>query len=185
MAESMGWLLLYIIIRPLSISSQAGAAAFAVRRAYAIITKVLTLGFVPRDACATMRGTSDIVHAAAMRGRNALEAEQLGQTIVESVVGKMGEDVVLLDIRTLSSIADYFVICSGASERQLHALAEEVRSKMQTTGTKLLRGEGSTASGWLLMDFGSVVVHIFSPPTRRYYNLEQLWKDARTVVRIL
>ena len=104
---------------------------------------------------------------------------------MDAVVGKMGEDVLLLDIRGLSSIADYFVICSGASERQLHALAEEVRAQTQASGAKSMRSEGSPASGWLLLDYGSVVVHIFSPPTRQYYNLEQLWKDAKTVVRLL
>jgi len=117
--------------------------------------------------------------------RSSLEAEQLGQAIVDLIVGKLGEDVLLLDIRPVSAIADYFVICSGTSERQLHALAEEVQTGIQAAGTRLLRSEGSPSSGWLLMDYGALIVHIFSPPTRRYYNLEQLWKDARTVVRIL
>lgn len=91
----------------------------------------------------------------------------------------------LLDIRDQSSFADYFVICSGTSERQLSALAEDVRVKTRAGGTTLMRSEGSPASGWLLLDYGSVVVHIFSPPTRQYYNLEQLWKDAKTIVRLL
>ena len=120
-----------------------------------------------------------------VRGRHSLEAEQLGQTIVDAAVSKMGEDVLLLDIRNLSSFADYFVICSGASERQLNALAEEVRVRTRADGVPLVRSEGSPASGWMLLDYGSVVVHIFSQPTRKYYNIEQLWKDARTVVRLL
>ena len=120
-----------------------------------------------------------------VRRRHSLEAEQLGQVIVDAIVSKMGEDVLLLDIRSLSSFADYFVICSGASERQLNALAEEVRVKTRADGVSPVRSEGSPASGWMLLDYGSVVVHIFSPPTRKYYNIEQLWKDARTVVRLL
>lgn len=117
--------------------------------------------------------------------RHVLEPDELGQTIVDAVVGKMGEDVLLLDIRGQASFADYFVICSGNSERQLNALAEDVRAKTRAGGATLIRSEGSPASGWLLLDYGSVVVHIFSPPTRQYYNLEQLWKDAKTVVRLL
>ncbi|HNR95490.1 MAG: Ribosomal silencing factor RsfS [Chloroflexi bacterium ADurb.Bin180] len=104
---------------------------------------------------------------------------------MDAAVAKMGEDVLLLDIRGLSSFADYFVVCSGASQKQLHALAEEIRAKTRASGATLIHSEGSPASGWLLLDYGSVVVHIFSAPTRQYYNLEQLWKDARTVVRLL
>jgi len=100
-------------------------------------------------------------------------------------VGKLGEDVLLMDIRPVSEMADYFVICSGTSERQLDAIQEAIQIKLHELGIRPLRGQGKSASGWILMDCGNVIVHIFSPPTRRYYNLEQLWKDAKTVVRIL
>ena len=105
--------------------------------------------------------------------------------IVDLIVGKLGEDVLLLDIRPVSDMADYFVICSGTSERQLQAIHEAIRTKLHELSIRLLRGQGTSASGWVLMDCGNVIVHIFSPPTRHYYNLEQLWKDAKTVVRIL
>jgi ribosome-associated protein len=116
--------------------------------------------------------------------RTGLEAEELGRAIVDLVIGKLGEDVLLLDIRPVSAIADYFVICSGASERQLKAISDAVRTGLQELGIRLLHVEGTSASGWILMDYGMVIVHVLSPPTRRYYNLEQLWKDAKTVVRI-
>jgi ribosome-associated protein len=103
---------------------------------------------------------------------------------VDLTVGKFGEDVLLLDIRTMSAIADYFVICSGTSERQLQAIYDAIRTGMQELGVRVFHAEGTPASGWILMDYGVVIVHVLSPPTRRYYNLEQLWKDAKTVVRI-
>ena len=90
----------------------------------------------------------------------------------------------LLDIRPVSAIADYFVICSGTSERQLQAISDGVRTGLQEQGVRPLHVEGTSASGWILMDYGMVIVHVLSSPTRHYYNLEQLWKDARTVVRI-
>ncbi len=104
---------------------------------------------------------------------------------MDLAVGKLGEDVLLLDIRPVSMIADYFVICSGTSERQIQAIYEDIWTKLEEMGIHPLHAEGRATSGWILMDYGSVIVHIFLPPTRRYYHLEQLWKDARTVVRIL
>ena len=104
---------------------------------------------------------------------------------MDLAVGKLGEDVLLLDIRSISTIADYFVICSAATERQIQAISEGVLAKLREQGVRPIHTEGTAASGWALVDYGAVIVHIFLPPTRRYYNLEQLWKDARTVVRIL
>lgn len=117
--------------------------------------------------------------------RKGLEAEKLARTIVDLATGKLGEDVLLLDVRPVSTFADYFVICSGASERQLQAINEEVTTRLEQMGIRALHAEGTARSGWILIDYGSVIVHIFLPPTRHYYNLEQLWKDARTIVRIL
>lgn len=117
--------------------------------------------------------------------RNGLDSEKLGRAIVDFAVGKLGEDVLLLDIRPVATFADYFVICSGASERQIQAIYEDILAKLGEMGIQPLGSEGTAASGWLLMDYGSVIVHIFLPVTRRYYNLEQLWKDAKPVVRIL
>jgi ribosome-associated protein len=103
---------------------------------------------------------------------------------VDLVIGKFGEDVLLMDIRPVSAMADYFVICSGTSERQLQAIYDGVRTGLEELGIRLFHSEGTSASGWILMDYGVVIVHVLSPPTRHYYNLEQLWKDAKTVVRI-
>jgi len=117
--------------------------------------------------------------------RKDLESENLARTIMDLAVAKLSEDVLLLDIRQVSMIADYFVICSGASERQVQAIYEDILARLKEMGIRPLHSEGTATSGWILMDYSSVIVHIFLPQMRRYYNLEQLWKDARTVVRIL
>ena len=98
---------------------------------------------------------------------------------------KLGEDILLLDIRPVSMIADYFVLCSGTSERQVEAIHENILTELKEMDIRPLHLEGTGPSGWILMDYGSVIVHIFLPVTRQYYNLEQLWRNARTVVRIM
>lgn len=90
----------------------------------------------------------------------------------------------MLDIRPISPLADYFVIGSGNSERQVKALVEEISLKMKEEQTVPLRIEGVPSSGWMLMDYGAVIVHIFAPAEREYYQLEKLWGKATTVVRI-
>jgi ribosome-associated protein len=91
----------------------------------------------------------------------------------------------LLDIRQVSLLADYFVICSGASERQLRAIVDEVLEKVKTEeGVVPLNVEGVPSSGWVLVDYGGVIVHIFAPSLREYYSLEKLWSEATMVVRM-
>jgi len=114
-----------------------------------------------------------------------LEAETLAREIVDLVAGKLAEDVLLLDVRPISGVTDYFVICSAGSERQVKAIHDEVLAKLREMGSRALHSEGTSGSGWILMDYGSVVLHIFSPTVRRYYDLEELWREAKTVVRML
>ena len=104
---------------------------------------------------------------------------------MDLAVGKLGEDVLLLDLKDTPMIADYFVICSGASERQIEAIQEELLTRLREAGVRALHTEGKAESGWVLVDYGSVVAHIFTPATRRHYSLELLWKDAKTLVRVL
>jgi ribosome-associated protein len=117
--------------------------------------------------------------------RKDLESEKLAKAIVDLIVEKLGEDVLLLDIRPVSMLADYFVLCSGSSERQVEAIHEHILAELKNLDLRPLHLEGTGSSGWMLMDYGSVIVHIFLPVTRQYYNLEQLWRNARTVVRIM
>ena len=97
---------------------------------------------------------------------------------------KKAEDVVLLDIRRLTTIADYFVICSGTSERQVAAITQAVVEELDKEKVAPLHSEGVGESGWVLLDYGSVIVHIFAPEVLDYYRLERLWSQALTVVRI-
>ena len=110
----------------------------------------------------------------------------MARHIADVVVDKQGEDILLLDIRDISILADYFVIGSVASERQTKAIIGDItRETKQTLDLKPLHVEGEAASGWVLLDYGSVVVHLFAPEARDYYDLEGLWRDGRIVVRLL
>jgi ribosome-associated protein len=119
-----------------------------------------------------------------LQGGVSLEATELAKKIVDIAADKKAEDVVLLDIRRLTTIADYFVICSGASERQIAALTRAVLEELDKEHVAPLHSEGVGESGWVLLDYGSVIVHIFAPEVRDYYRLERLWSQALTVVRI-
>ena len=114
-------------------------------------------------------------------GPSPLEVAHLA---VEAAEDKKAADIVLLDVTGLTSIADYFVICSGGSERQLAAIAEAISEKVQAVGVRALAKEGSALSHWVLVDLGSVIVHVFAPPERDFYQLERLWAEAKTVVRV-
>lgn len=97
---------------------------------------------------------------------------------------KQAIDVVVLDVRASCSFADYFVVCTGESERQLKAIWEAIMEALKEHGIRPLHKEGPSGSGWLLADFGAVVIHIFAPAEREFYQLEQLWKDAVPVLHI-
>ena len=104
--------------------------------------------------------------------------------MVEVASEKQASDVVLLDAHDVCSFADYFVICSGDSARQIKAIFDEVEHALKKEGIRPLHCEGTPDSGWLLLDFGDIVVHIFSPFERDYYQLEELWSKSNPVVRI-
>lgn len=111
---------------------------------------------------------------------------ELAQYIVEAIADKKGEDVLLLDIRDVSILADYFVIGSTTSERQAKAIVESVKQETkQAFDIRPLRIEGKPASGWVLMDYVDIIVHLFAEEMRAYYDLEGLWSDGRVVVRML
>ena len=114
-----------------------------------------------------------------------LETLDLARSVVDSLVDGQGEDVLLLDISEVSIIADYFVIASVSSERQAKALIEAVTTQCkESLGTRPWRIEGEPSDGWVLIDYGGVVVHLFAPEARSYYDLEELWKASRVVVRV-
>ena len=90
----------------------------------------------------------------------------------------------LLDARVVCSFADYFVICSGDSDRQIQAIYDEIGHTLKREGILPRHHEGTVDSGWFLLDFGDVIVHIFSATERDYYKLDRLWSQAVPVVRI-
>jgi ribosome-associated protein len=91
----------------------------------------------------------------------------------------------MLDIRQVTSFADYFVICSAESDRQINAICDEIDKVLNESGIQAYRREGNADSGWVLLDFGPVIVHVFAPTQREFYALEQLWSKGVPVVRIL
>jgi ribosome-associated protein len=97
---------------------------------------------------------------------------------------KKAADIVLLELGELTTLADYFVICSGGSERQIDAIADAIAEGLRAEGTRPIGREGAAASHWVLLDYGSVIVHVFTPPERDYYQLERHWAQARTVLRV-
>lgn len=93
-----------------------------------------------------------------------------------------GRDIVILDLRELTSVFDYFVVATGTSRRQLHAISEEIDDTLENEfGDHRLGIEGYTESRWILLDFGDVVVHLFDDETRDYYALEDLWSGAKRI----
>lgn len=104
--------------------------------------------------------------------------------MVEAASEKQAIDIALLDTREVCSFADYFVICSGDTNRQMKAIDDEVEHKLKKEGILPHHHEGTVDSGWLLLDFGDVIVHIFASFEREYYQLDKLWSQASTVLRI-
>jgi ribosome-associated protein len=104
--------------------------------------------------------------------------------IVDVASDKQAADIVLLDSRGVCSFADFFVMASGDSERQLKAISEEVVHTLKEDGVQPLHREGKAESGWILLDYGDVVVHIFAEQERELYNLDELWREAKPVLRI-
>ncbi len=113
-----------------------------------------------------------------------MEADETARRIVDLAADHQGEDILLLDLRDKVDYTDYFVICSGINDRHLRALAEAIDEGMNHSEAKLLRTEGTPESGWVLMDFSDVIVHLFSEESRAQYSLEQLWRGATPVVRL-
>lgn len=115
-----------------------------------------------------------------------MESLELANRIVEIIVDKQGEDVLVLDLQEVTTFTDYFVICSGTSQRQLTALAGAISEALKQGEERVTpyHIEGEAEGGWVLMDYNSVIVHLFSPEKRDYYDLEGFWQNARVVVRI-
>ena len=109
----------------------------------------------------------------------------MAQLIVDVASDKLAIDIVMLDLRRVSPIADYFVIMSADSSRQIEGLEEDITRALKEEQVSRFHREGTYASGWVLLDFSGVIVHIFGPEERDFYDLERLWYQAPQVVRVL
>ena len=101
---------------------------------------------------------------------------------VRAIEEKKGADIRVLDLTGITSFADYFVICTGANQRQIQAISDEVNLRLKREAGELpISVEGYNQAEWILADYGDLLVHIFSPKSREYYGLERLWRGAKAV----
>ena len=112
------------------------------------------------------------------------EVLALARRIVEVVSDRQAVDILLLDIRELTTFADYFIVLSAETRRHMSALMREITREVKRLGWGSCRVEGNAEGGWILLDCGDLVVHIFHPRERDYYRLEEVWEEGRPVVRI-
>ena len=114
---------------------------------------------------------------------NENQSEQLSglaiaRLMVDAASDRKAQDIILMDVRQISSLTDYFVICTASVERQIRAVGDGVEAALHSVGEAPYKREGTAADGWVLLDYGDVILHIFSPDQRDYYKLESLWDQA-------
>ncbi len=113
-----------------------------------------------------------------------MESDVFAGKIVEILEDKKAKDVSTIDIKNVTVLADYFVICSGTSTTHIKAMADEVETKLKESGVQLFNNkQGYNSARWILLDYGSVIVHIFHEEDREFYNLERLWSDGKMLGR--
>ncbi|MFD2116281.1 ribosome silencing factor [Paenibacillus yanchengensis] len=110
-----------------------------------------------------------------------LQIDTLMAAVVHAAEDKKGHNVVALDLKGLSLVADYFVICSGNSDAQVQAIATEIKKVAEQKGAVIRGMEGMNSARWVLIDMGDVIAHVFHREEREFYSLEKLWSDAREV----
>ncbi len=110
-----------------------------------------------------------------------LSPKNIAELVVKTLDGKMAHDIKLLRTTDVTVLADYFVICTATSTTQIKTLADEVEAVLEANGEPKLHREGYRGGGWVLIDFGCVVVHLFMDEARQFYNLERLWANAEEI----
>ena len=110
-------------------------------------------------------------------------ANEIVKSAYDALEEKLGEDIEIIKIDEISVIADYLIIASGRNQNQLNAMIDFVDEKLTMAGYNSKRIEGNKKSSWVLMDYGDVIVHVFSKEDRLFYDLERIWKDGRAVMR--
>ncbi len=110
-----------------------------------------------------------------------INAKEMALAAAKALDGKKGRDIKVLEIEKLTTLAEYFVICSGGSNTQINALCDEVEKKLAELGEQPLHREGYRGGTWVLLDYGCVAVHVFSEEAREFYSLERLWSDGHEI----
>ena len=115
-----------------------------------------------------------------------MESLDLANRITDVIVDRQGEDILILDLREVTTFTDFFVICTADTRRQLRSILNAIQESMKQGEQRILalNVEGNAESGWILIDYNGVIVHLFSNEMRDYYRLEELWNNARVVARI-
>jgi ribosome-associated protein len=113
-----------------------------------------------------------------------LNTSELNRIIIETLEEKMGENIVLIDINEIADFASFFIICNGTSARMLDSLANHVIDTVKSNIHHSPRKEGKPEDGWLVLDVGDVVLHLFTPDQREHYKLEELWSNGKVLLRV-
>jgi ribosome-associated protein len=116
-----------------------------------------------------------------VKGTSGLPSVKLAKLCREIALDKKAEDAIILDVRGISNVADFFLICNGTSEPHLKAIADEITRRLRDAGIRPLHRDGFPPSRWIVMDYNDVLIHIFHPELRQRYGLEDLWGDAKRV----
>ena len=138
------------------------------------MSSIATLSPVPQTA-------GPLFRSAANPRRSIPDALQRACLVAKSAIDSKAENVVVLDLSGVTTEFDYFVIATGASRRQVHTIVEEADAVLRAVGDERMGLEGYESSKWVVQDYGDVLVHVFDPPTRDYYKLEELWADAEKI----
>lgn len=123
---------------------------------------------------------SSLAVAATTTSRAEVAAEQ-AKLCARVAQDNKGQNILVLDLRGLTQLYDYFILITGASRRQIHTITEEIDAALKAQGEKRLSIQGYQTSRWIVQDYGDIIVHVFDPEARAYYELEELWADAKRV----
>ena len=152
---------------------------------------IIALSEVVQVVRTRLRSESTInaaANASSFSTHSSSSGEERTRALALRIAGLIGDspasDTLVIDVQGISSFADHFVICSGDNERQLDAISSHVANGLGADGIRTKRAEGSSLAGWILLDYGDVIVHIFDVEQRAFYRLESLWSDAPTILAI-
>ena len=110
-----------------------------------------------------------------------MDSKKILRAAYDAIADKKGENTKIIDISEISVIADYFIVTNGTNVNQVKTISDSVAEKLHEIGVDVLRTEGYNSAGWILMDFGSIIVHVFSKDDRLFYDLERIWSDGRQI----